>query len=179
MQHIAYQSIKTFAIGLVVLCLASCGVFSVRDSESPVGPATVDPLNFQRVLHGLEEELHQDYNDVFAECVYRQDGAAGPEKQAADVLTRLRTIEMQYRDIVVDWQRTEDPVLTHNLGDEVRVDNVRYEVYLNGSASDSAEFTGYADFVLVNELDWAVKAWDDYPDNPAQGLSFFNPDFAQ
>jgi hypothetical protein len=165
--------------GLLACVLMSCGLFSLRDPESPdLGGVGEDPLNLSGMLEGTEEQFGElEFQDIFPlGFVYEQDG--GRPRGKDEFVDRLETVVSKYVDIEVAWRRTKD--VSFSRTDTVAIEDMTYEVYLNGATGVSADFTGTVDIYIYFDNTWRIVYWKDFPDNPKDGqYSFFSPDFIE
>jgi hypothetical protein len=167
------QRLLTVITASVVWC-ASCGIFSLRDSEQPVTPEKVDPLNFAAVMEksgsdGLgtgERFTKLRYEDLFLDGLNYEDINSGVYAKS-QLIQRLQQIKIQYPSITVTWEGGE----WWKRSDTLLVTDIRYSIDTAGAGSPVK--TGSSNFIVVKDWEWHIAEWRDAPGK--QEKSFFSP----
>jgi hypothetical protein len=162
----------------LVLIMAACGVFSVRDSESPdlLTESLTAWLNINALLRGTGATFeYADYEELFGSGFTYHQGL-GRVHYADEVSRRLRDIEPLAP--AVSWSRTSPVQLSTDSGVVTTIAGVRYEVCFEEGDSCRTAHTGNADFEVMFDLGrWVIVSWDDYPDVQVGEYSYFNPEY--
>ncbi|MGA3052467.1 MAG: hypothetical protein ABSE00_11205 [Chitinispirillaceae bacterium] len=166
---------KILPASLLAALMCSCGIFSPRQSQTPNGNGTTDPLNFSAIGGTQYPFPTLQYEDLFQgdDPIYNDENSR-PSTKAA-LIARLNQIANAYPHIQVNWTVTD--WIPNSSDDSVTVNVGKYDIILNTSTnpSDTAG-SGTAIFILVQNAGWHISSWTDYP---AQGVSFFSPNYNQ
>jgi hypothetical protein len=163
----------TLATAATVWC-ASCSIFSPRDSEQPISPEKVDPLNFAAIMEesgsdGLgtgEKFTKLRYEDLFDDGLNYEDINSGVFTKN-QLIQRLQQIQIQYPSIKITWEggewwkRTDTLIFT----------DIRYSIDTAGAGSPVE--TGSSNFIAVKDWEWHITEWRDAPGKKEK--SFFSP----
>ncbi|MBD3346748.1 MAG: hypothetical protein GF401_16960 [Chitinivibrionales bacterium] len=165
---------------IVCVCLltASCGIFTPRQDEEPLGPLKRDPLNFKAILDGTGDEFNkEDFEEMLHEnFIYRTP--VGETFYKTQMVIHIEKIMNNYGDnIGVEWKEDPDhqvrPVFDEN--DSVMVYR-RYSFSVQNPSTDSIiSFSGKSEFTFAffqQKNTWTILEWYDIPD---QRESFFDP----
>ncbi|MFP4015183.1 MAG: hypothetical protein ACLFVQ_13935 [Chitinispirillaceae bacterium] len=158
---------RTGLVLLILLIMAGCGIFDLKNAESPQNENGTDPLNLGHVL-SIDGAIaaNVDYADLFTEdVVFEYSLAMAQIKGREKVLKMLEYLKLQTSG--VDWLM--DKAIEKNEGHLQFYENVPYFVYYDGETICS----GYADFRIVKDHEWKIVYWKDVPDDPRE--AFFIP----
>jgi hypothetical protein len=156
------------------LWCASCNIFSPRDSEQPVTPENVDPLNFAAIMEksgsdGLgtgEKFTRLRYEDLFDDDLVYEDINSGVYTKG-QLIQRLHQIQIQYPSIKITW----DGGKWWKRSDTLIFTDITYSIEIMGAGSQIE--TGSSNFIVVKDWEWHIAQWRDAPGKPDK--SFFSP----
>ena len=162
------------AVFAAAVWCASCSIFSPRDSELPVTPENVDPLNFAAIMEksgsdGLgtgEKFAKLRYEDLFDDELTYEDINSGVYTKG-QLIQRLQQIPIQYPSIKVTWEGGE----WWKRSDTLIFTDIKYSIETAGAGSQIE--TGRSNFIVVKGWEWHIAQWRDAPGK--QDKSFFSP----
>ncbi|MBN1130861.1 MAG: hypothetical protein JXA71_17870 [Chitinispirillaceae bacterium] len=152
-----------------MLLYSGCSLFSPRESEWPVDPGRVDPLNFASIMDGTPERFTRlRYEDLFEERVLYEDINSGVYGKSQLIL-RLQQIQRQYPLVQVAWEGGR----WWKRNDTIFLSDLAYTVMPEGMQGTAPAETGTSNFIVAKEWEWRIVEWRDIPAKP--GKSFFSP----
>lgn len=159
----------TMMIAATLVLLSSCNIFTPRESEQPIIPGRVDPLNFSATMAGTGEQFTKlRYEDLFSEAISYEDINSGVYIKS-QLIQRVQQIMIQYENIQVQWAAGQE--WTRN--DTIILSGLTYKLWRSGNVTSSPDDSGSSDFIVVRDLEWHICQWRDVP--AKQEKSFFSP----
>lgn len=156
---------------VIAVVMASCGIFSPRDSETPEIPGRLDPLNFKAILAGTGEQFTKlQYEDLLSDTLLYEDMNSGPYSKDR-LIQRLHYIQQQYLHIQVRW--TAGGIWKNSSNDTIILSGLKYSVFLSGDYYSTPDDSGSSNFTVVKGLEWHISQWYDMP--AGSGKSFYSP----
>jgi len=164
---------------LPVALLCSCGIFTPRQSQTPEGNSTSDPLNFSELVTGTSYQFASlQFENLFAgnDSQYFDYNSGLFTKTA--LIQRLNQIVTAYNHIQVHWTGITS---ISNSPDSVTLTVAKYTIVLNtgnSSSSTASDSGGPVNFYLVQNSGWHIIFWQENTPKAASA-SFFSPIFGQ
>jgi hypothetical protein len=164
--------VQSAIAAVVLLTMASCGIFSPRDSEAPVDKGRVDPLNFAAILDGASQHFtNLRYEDLFldGDSTYYDFNSGRFSKTS--LIQKLQQIVTGDSLIKVQWFAGD--IWTSAGNDTMILTGFKYYIFSNGSTGGTPADSGATNFTVVYNRFWLISRWTDMP--LRLGKSFFSP----
>jgi hypothetical protein len=156
---------------ILLLAMASCGIFSPRDSETPGDQLRVDPLNFAAILDSSSQHFtNLRYEDLFLDGDSTYYDFNSYRFSKTDLIPKLQQIVTQDSLIEVKWFAGD--IWPSAGNDTMILTGFKYYIFTNGNSGTPAD-SGSSNFTLVYKRYWQISRWIDMP--LRTGRSFFAP----
>ncbi len=156
-----------------MLIVCSCGIFEPRDTfEIPEPGIFTDRFKFSDVFTIAGKKFTwKNYETLFWDTLHFYYNNS-EEYNKNSVIGHLRAIERQYPRLRVKWTRDEDYYSEPDGPSKLKVFGLIYSAMYDSTKTDSV-YTGVANMVIINDGEYKICVWEDFPDGDQK--SFFAP----